>query len=72
MRIFEPDPRRNITVVYLDDIHAKVNVWWLDNLMEIQQPRYMGGKQRFTLDEYDQFEGNLKEFVLAKRLTIEP
>ena len=67
MRIVEPDPTRAVTVVFLDDIYAKVNIWWLENRLCIQQPRYMGGKLQFTLDDYDAFDGDLRQFVLSKR-----
>ena len=65
MRIYHVSPE--ISVAYLDDIHVKVNVFYTFGRMVVQQPKYLGGRKEYALDEYDNFDGNIRAFVLHKR-----
>ena len=60
-------PTIDTSVVYLDDDHAKVNAYYDRNEIVIMQPQYLGGKIVVSMDEYDRFEGNIRDFVLHKR-----
>ena len=66
MRICEAWP--HVTVVYIDHLSAKVNVYWNEPAkIVIQQPKYYGGKIEYLMDKYDEFEGDLVAFVLHQR-----
>lgn len=65
MRIYGTHPM--ISVCYIDELRAKVDVYYDSGRIVLKQPRYLGGKIESTLDEYDAFEGDMYEFVLHLR-----
>lgn len=65
MRIYHPSP--DITVVFMDDISAKVDIYWTPDKVVIKQPNYMGGRIEKPLSEYDNFGGDLRTWVLSLR-----
>ncbi len=65
MRIYTP--YSNVTVIFLDDIACKADIYWDDDLVRIKQPGYLGGRMERPLTEYDNFEGNFREWILSLR-----
>ena len=65
MRIYHPYP--DVTVIYIDDLHAKVDVYFGPERVIIKQPGYLGGRMEKPLQEYIDFEGNMRDWVLSLR-----
>ena len=65
MRIYHPYP--DVAVVYYDDLHAKVDLYFTPDKVVINQPNHLGGRVERCLDEYTEFEGDLREWILSLR-----
>lgn len=64
-------PYSNVAVIYFDDLRAKVDVFWDEDLVRIKMPGLpMGGVKR-PLSEYDAFEGGMHEWLLSMRAELE-
>ena len=70
MRIYHPRP--DTSVAYMDDISAKVNMRWFQDVIEIHHTRMHGGVCKHPMDEYTKFYGDLKDFVLHCRAECKP
>ena len=58
---------KSIYVVIYNDLQAKVNVDYEAEQGTIQQPKRYGGTIKFPLSEYNDFEGDMRDFILEKR-----
>ena len=65
MRIYTPYP--DVTVIYFYDLHAKVDIYWDEDLVIIKQPQYLGGRLERRLADYDDFEGDMRTWILSLR-----
>ena len=53
----------HLSVVWMQDIEARVVMYYGKNIIEVQQPNRLGGAQYHNMAEYDDYEGNLREWV---------
>ena len=67
MRIIHPS--LYVSVVFLDDINAKVNIFYEEDKVIIMQPQSYGGKLEKSLSDYDNYDGDLRAWVLSFRKT---
>lgn len=65
MRIYHPS--LDISVIFMDDINAKVDVYWNDDRVVIKQPQYCGGKLEKSLSDYDNYDGDMRAWILSFR-----
>ena len=60
-------PAMRFTTVHYPDLACRVTVDYPGNTITLMQPRHLGGKVETTIDEYDEFEGDMKDFVRYKQ-----
>ena len=63
--VLGPDARYSI--IWYPDIFARVVVDWFEDTITIQQPQSKGGKRVIDMDNYTNFEGGMRDFVLHLR-----
>ena len=64
-RVYIPYP--NVAVLYFDDIGVKADLYWDEDRVVLKTP--FPGKRRMerTLTEYDEYDGNMRAWILSLR-----
>lgn len=64
-RVYVPYP--NVAVIYFDDIQCKADLYWDEDRVVLKTPFPGKRKMERRLSEYDEYEGNMRAWILSLR-----